>query len=99
MFREIVGSMKKRAHVYIKGRVQGVFFRATTRDEARRRNVTGWIRNLRDGRVEAVFEGEGNRVEEMIQFCHRGSRAANVDEVEVDWEEYRDEFSDFGIRY
>lgn len=64
--------MKKRAHVYVSGRVQGVFFRATTRDEARSRGITGWVKNLPDGRVEAVFEGEEKKVQEMIDFCHEG---------------------------
>jgi len=91
--------MKKRAHVFVSGRVQGVFFRATTRKEAEKRRVKGWVKNLRDGRVEAVFEGEGEKVEEMIDFCHRGSSAANVEDVEVEWESYKDEFSEFGIRY
>lgn len=81
------------------GRVQGVFFRATTREEAQKRGVTGWVKNLRDGRVEAVFEGEEEKVKEMIDFCHGGSRAASVEDVEVSWEEYEGEFSDFGIRY
>lgn len=91
--------MKKRAHVYVSGRVQGVFFRATTREEAGKREVTGWVKNLPDGRVEAVFEGEEEKVQEMVDFCHRGSRVAQVDDVEVEWEDYRGEFSDFGIRY
>lgn len=91
--------MKRRAHVYVSGRVQGVFFRATTREEAQKRGVTGWVKNLRDGRVEAVFEGEEEKVKEMIDFCHEGSRAASVEDVEVSWEEYEGDFSDFGIRY
>lgn len=91
--------MKKRAHVYVSGRVQGVFFRATTREEAGKREVTGWVKNLPDGRVEAVFEGEEEKVQEMVNFCHRGSRVAQVDDVEVEWEDYRGEFSDFEIRY
>ncbi len=91
--------MEKRAHVFVSGRVQGVFFRATTRDEAREKGVTGWVKNLRDGRVEAIFEGEKEKVEEMIDFCHEGSRAARVEDVEVNWEDYQDEFSEFKIRY
>lgn len=91
--------MKKRAHVFVSGRVQGVFFRATTRKEAEKRGVKGWVKNLRDGRVEAVFEGEEEKVEEMIDFCHRGSSAAKVEDVETEWEEYNDEFSTFGVRY
>ncbi len=91
--------MKKRAHVFVSGRVQGVFFRATTRKEAEKRGVKGWVKNLRDGRVEAVFEGEEEKVEEMIDFCHRGSSAAKVEDVEIEWEEYKDEFSNFSVRY
>ncbi len=92
-------TMKKRAHVYVSGRVQGVFFRATTRKEAQKRGVTGWVKNLRDGRVEAVFEGEEEKIKEMIKFCYEGSRAANVKDVEVNWKEYQNEFSEFKIRY
>lgn len=91
--------MKKHAHVFVSGRVQGVFFRATTRDEARKRGVNGWVKNLPDGRVEAIFEGEEKGVREMIDFCHEGSGPAKVKDVEVNWEEYRDEFSGFEIRY
>ncbi|KXA92991.1 acylphosphatase [candidate division MSBL1 archaeon SCGC-AAA259E19] len=91
--------MKKRAHVLVSGRVQGVFFRATTKEEARKREVNGWVRNLPDGRVEAVFEGEEDDVEEMVDFCHEGSRAAEVEDVEVNWDEYQDEFSGFEVQY
>ncbi|MFB6282508.1 MAG: acylphosphatase [Halobacteria archaeon] len=73
-----------RAHVWISGKVQGVYYRANTRDEARSRDVNGWVKNLPDGRVEAVFEGEEDTVKEMIEWCHEGSDRANVKEVEVD---------------
>jgi acylphosphatase len=63
--------------------VQGVFFRDTTRREASTRGVAGWVSNLPDGTVEAVFEGEPDAVEEMIAFCHEGPRGARVDRVEV----------------
>jgi acylphosphatase len=76
-------SERTRAHVFVSGTVQGVFFRATTRDEARRRGVDGWVRNLEDGRVEAVFEGPPAAVEEMVAFCHEGSDAASVEDVDV----------------
>lgn len=91
--------MKSRVHVWISGRVQGVFFRAATRSEAKSLGVTGWVRNTRDGRVEAVFEGDKDKVDKMIEFCHEGSSAASVTDVEVEWEEFKDEFSDFGVRY
>lgn len=77
----------QRAHVHVSGKVQGVYFRATTRDMAREVGVDGWVRNLPDGRVEAVFEGEEEQVEEMIAFCHEGSPAAEVEDVAVEWEE------------
>lgn len=91
--------LKTRVHVYISGRVQGVFFRATTRDEAKKREVTGWVKNLQDGRVEAIFEGEKEKVDEMIQFCHEGPRQANVTDVELERQDYQDDFSSFQIRY
>jgi acylphosphatase len=71
--------------VYVSGRVQGVYYRASTRDAARERGVDGWVKNLDDGRVEAVFEGSGGAVEGMVEWCHTGSPAANVDEVEVEY--------------
>ena len=80
-------SERIRAHVCISGRVQGVFYRATTREEARDRGIEGWVQNLSDGRVEAVFEGPEPVVESMIEWCHEGSPAANVTDVDVTWEE------------
>jgi len=91
--------MKVRAHVFISGRVQGVFFRYETRLRAIRNNVTGWVRNLPDGRVEAVFEGEKENVEAMIDFCHRGPPGAIVRKVEVIWEKPTGEFKSFQIKY
>jgi len=79
--------------------VQGVFFRSETRHEANRRKVTGWVRNLRDGRVEAVFEGEKDAVEKLIEFCRTGPPGARVTKVEVSWEEYTGEFKGFLMRY
>ena len=78
---------RTRAHVHVSGRVQGVFFRATTREAAREHGVDGWVRNLDDGRVEAVFEGPPAAVEAMIEFCHDGSPAASVTDVGVEREE------------
>jgi acylphosphatase len=91
--------MKARAHVYISGRVQGVFFRSDTKELADRLGVEGWVRNTRDGRVEAVFEGEKEKIEEMLNFCHRGPHGASVGDVEVEWQELTGEFTGFGIRY
>ena len=95
----MAGSLKVRARVYVSGMVQGVFFRSETQDEASRRGVTGWVRNLRDGRVEAVFEGEKDKVAELIEFCRRGPRGARVTEVDVSWEDYKGEFQNFSVRY
>lgn len=80
-------SKRTRAHVFVSGKVQGVYFRATTRDEARALGVDGWVRNLDDGRVEAVFEGPESDVEAMVSFCHEGSDAATVEDVEVSYGE------------
>jgi len=76
---------RTRAHVYVSGTVQGVYYRATTRDTARENGVDGWVRNLDDGRVEAVFEGPEDAVEGMVEWCHTGSPAARVDDVEVEY--------------
>ncbi len=80
------GRESVRAHVWVSGRVQGVFFRACTEDEARAHGVAGWVRNARDARVEAVFEGDRAAVEAMIRWCHRGSPGAVVSGVDVQWE-------------
>ncbi|MFC7076261.1 acylphosphatase [Haloarcula halophila] len=78
---------RTRAHVFVSGRVQGVYYRATTRDTAREQGVDGWVKNLDDGRVEAVFEGNEEVVEAMIDFCHEGSKRADVTDVEVTYED------------
>jgi acylphosphatase len=91
--------MKARAHVFISGLVQGVFFRWETRKNALKNNVKGWVRNLRDGRVEAVFEGEKEDVEKMIKFCEKGPPGAKVEKVEVKWEDYKGEYDSFEIIY
>lgn len=91
--------MKVRAHVFVEGRVQGVFFRDNTRRKAISRNVKGFVRNLPDGRVEAVFEGEEEDVKSLIEWCHEGPPLARVEKVEVHWEPYKGEFDDFRIRY
>jgi acylphosphatase len=91
--------MKARAHVFISGLVQGVFFRWETRKNALKNNVKGWVRNLRDGRVEAVFEGEKEDIEKMIKFCEKGPPGAKVEKLEVKWENYKGEYENFEIIY
>ena len=89
---------RTRAHVYVSGKVQGVYFRATTRDRAREVGLDGWVRNLDDGRVEAVFEGREGEVEQLVEFCHEGSDAARVDDVEVTYEDPQGE-DGFSVRW
>ena len=86
-------------HVYIKGRVQGVFFRAETQRVAQGFNITGWVRNMADGRVEAVFEGDDVDIDKMLAWCHSGPRTARVEEVVVNEEPCTGIFHDFSIKY
>ena len=88
---------KVRVHVLIEGRVQGVFFRATTRDEARARGLAGWVRNRADGRVEAVFEGDKAVVENMLAWCRKGPPYSYVDHVEIAWQPYQGDLLDFRV--
>ncbi|HEY43811.1 MAG TPA: acylphosphatase [Anaerolineae bacterium] len=87
-----------RAHLWITGLVQGVNFRYYTRAEALRLHLTGWVRNLWDGRVEAVFEGEEESVRKMVEWCHVGPPSARVVDVEIEWETPLGNFNDFDIR-
>lgn len=88
---------KVRKHVIIKGFVQGVWFRATTQEQALAHHVNGWVKNTSDGNVEAVFEGEADDVEKVIQWCHRGPGGASVTGVDVETEKYKGEYSTFSI--
>ena len=90
---------KVRAHLYIEGLVQGVFFRRYTKEVAKKYNVKGWVKNLPDGRVEALLEGDKDNVDKVIEFCKKGPPGAIVDNVEIIWEEYKGEFEDFKIIY
>jgi len=91
--------MAERAHVWITGLVQGVNFRHYAREQAQRLGLTGWVRNLHDGRVEATFEGEAEAVEAMLGWCRQGPPAAQVDEVQMTAEEPSGEFNDFRVRW
>ena len=88
-----------RAHVVIEGRVQGVLFRHHTRQRAVRLGLKGWVRNCMDGTVEAVFEGDREKLDQMIEWCHRGPSQARVTSIHQRWDEYRGEFKDFSIIY
>jgi acylphosphatase len=94
----VTGNDRARAHVRLAGRVQGVGFRYWTADEARKRGVTGWVRNLDSGGVEAVFEGQRSSVEAMVRWCGEGPPGAYVRQVKVSWDEPADDFAQFEIR-
>ena len=86
------------AHVFISGTVQGVYYRASTKEQAQSKQVNGWVRNLPDRRVEAWFEGTPEAVEAMIQWCHHGPPGARVIKVEVDFQKAQN-LQGFEIQY
>ena len=86
-----------RAIILVTGRVQGVFYRSCTRDAAQQIGVTGWVRNLPDGTVEAVFEGDMDKVQKMIEWCRQGSPLSRVHKVEVLDETFTGEFDRFAV--
>ncbi|HSN14814.1 MAG TPA: acylphosphatase [Anaeromyxobacteraceae bacterium] len=87
-----------RVHLFVSGRVQGVFFRQSTVDEARRLGVSGWVTNLPDGRVEVEAEGERRALEALLAFCRRGPPSARVDLVDVRWSAYGGDLGPFATR-
>lgn len=89
--------MDRRAHVFIKGKVQGVFYRVWIRTQAERLDLTGWVKNLTDGRVEAVFEGSKDKIEEIITKCKIGPSVAGVTHVDIKWEKATKEHLGFEI--
>ncbi|MCK9197415.1 MAG: acylphosphatase [Syntrophales bacterium] len=89
----------KRLHIVISGRVQGIAFRASTRKAAIALNLTGWVKNLQDNRVEAVFEGENDHVESMRRWCEHGPPLARVTGFDLHEEDYTGEFMNFTILY
>lgn len=88
-----------RAHVIISGMVQGVFFRSHAVHQAVSLGLTGWVKNLDDGSVEAVFEGDKVQVETMVKWCHKGPSMAIVNKVDVRYENYMGEFRSFNVSY
>ncbi|MBL9026242.1 MAG: acylphosphatase [Myxococcales bacterium] len=87
----------KQAHLTVRGRVQGVFFRASAQREAKRLGLTGWVRNRPDGAVEMCVEGEEEELKEILAWANRGPSAARVEKVDVRWRSYVGEFSEFKI--
>jgi len=90
---------KIRANAIIVGRVQGVFFRMETKQAADRAGISGWVRNKRDGNVEALFEGDEGSVKSVLEWCRKGPPFAYVDRVDVEFEDYKGEFKKFEITY
>ena len=90
-------SDRVRAEIVVKGRVQGVFFRASAQQEGQQLGLTGEVRNLPDGCVEAIVEGEKRAVEDFISWCRRGPPSARVEDVEVKLRPCRDEFRTFSV--
>jgi acylphosphatase len=91
--------MMTRAHVFFSGRVQGVFFRAFTREKAREIGVKGWVRNLPDGRVEALFEGDKTAIHRLLGTLKTGPSYSRTEDVSVKYETYKNEFSDFQVKH
>jgi len=91
--------MKSTVHVVISGRVQGVWFRANTKQKAEQLGVTGWVKNTADGKVEALFEGDEKHIQEMIDWCHQGPPSAQVDHVEITEHSSSNGFDGFSVKY
>lgn len=89
----------QRVHLFIKGKVQGVFFRQAMKVTAKKNRVSGWVKNLKDGRVEAIIEGEDLGVSNMVEWCHAGPANARVEDVEIRNEKYKEEFAKFEVLY
>lgn len=94
----LVNNNKTRVHIFLSGSVQGVFLRNNTRRKANELLIFGWIRNLPDGRVEAILEGKKERIREILKWLKQGPESAVVEGMDIKWEENRDEFSDFHIK-
>ena len=88
---------QKRIQLIVRGRVQGVYFRAATQREARRLGITGWVRNRSDGSIEMVAESDEDAVKELASWANHGPSAARVDNVDIRWRGYTGEFAEFAI--
>lgn len=92
------GGERERAHVYVSGRVQGVFFRDSVRERAEQLGLIGWVRNIPDGRVEALFEGPSESVREMVRWCEEGPSHADVENIDTEFEAPRGDLGGFEVR-
>ena len=91
--------VQKRVHIFVNGRVQGVFFRQATKVIAIKNNVTGWVRNLDDGRVEIMIEGEDKSINSVTEWCNFGPANSRVDNIQINNENYLGNFKNFEVRY
>ena len=91
--------MRSQLHVLVSGRVQGVFFRDSTRNVAKRLGLTGWVWNLDDGRVEVIAEGDKEKLEELLSHLHQGPLLSKVTTLKISWENYTGKFHSFEIKY
>ncbi len=89
----------ERVHLIVRGRVQGVYFRASTRDRARQLGLNGWVRNCPDGSVEILAEGDKAHLERLVVWCHDGPPGAVVTDLDVEWQEAHGEFAGFVVRH
>ncbi len=89
---------RERAHVYVSGQVQGVFFRDSAREKAEQLGLNGWVKNLPDGKVEALFEGPSDKVREMVRWCEQGPSHAEVENVDTEFEASEGDLTGFEVR-
>ncbi|MBI2487766.1 MAG: acylphosphatase [Deltaproteobacteria bacterium] len=89
----------ERVHLVVHGRVQGVFYRASTQEKAIELGLAGWVRNRADGTVEVVAEGDREGLEKLVEWCRVGPERAQVTDVDINWESYTGEFREFTIKY
>ena len=85
----------ERVHLFVSGRVQGVWYRGSTVEQARNLGLVGWVRNLRDGRVEAIAEGERLALEALVAWARKGPSAALVEDVQAQWSRAKGSFRSF----
>lgn len=89
----------QRIRIFVTGKVQGVFFRQSLKVMAKKNNIFGWVKNLKDGRVEAILEGDEDHIDRLLEWVHRGPANARVDDVEICNEKFINEFSKFNVLY
>ena len=98
-FQFTIWMAKQRVRIFVTGKVQGVFFRQALKVKAKQNNVFGWVKNLKDGRVETVIEGEDVDVSSVVEWCHAGPANARVEDIEIKNEDFVGEFSKFDVLY